>query len=141
MCSRSEAMSSPTAAPGSGTTPPGGTGRPLLALSEASAGESCLALISLLTMASCVGLGGGVEEVGYISSGGAPSLSLSLSLSFSSFLLFLSLSLSLFSLLLLTESEARTSDQWGAVGTREGTWPSAAWAWALAILSGSLSET
>ena len=73
--------------------------------------------------------------------GGAPSLSLSLSLSFSSFLFSLSLSLSLFSLLLLTESEARTSDQWGAVGTREGTWPSAAWAWALAILSGSLSET
>ena len=140
MCSRSEAMSSPTATPGSGTTPPGGTGRPLLALSEASAGESCLALISLLTMASCVGLGGGVEEVGYISSGGG---ALPFSLSFPLFLLLslLSLSLSLFSLLLLTESEARTSDQWGAVGTREGTWPSAAWAWALAILSGSLSET
>ena len=112
----------------------------MLALSEASAGESCLALISLLTMASCVGLGGGVEEVGYISSGGG---ALPFSLSFPLFLLLslLSLSLSLFSLLLLTESEARTSDQWGAVGTREGTWPSAAWAWALAILSGSLSET
>lgn len=43
--------------------------------------------------------------------------------------------------LLLTESDARTSDQCGAVGTREGVCPSAASARAFVTLSGSLSET
>jgi len=56
---------------------------------------------------------------------GTSSFSLSFSLSLLFLLLFLSSSPSLFSLP-LTESEASTSDQCGAVGTREGTWPSAA---------------